>query len=38
MSGLLEIEKLKDEKEKALLVFIKLKFPRETKNTVNKAN
>jgi GTPase len=34
MSGLLEIEKLKEEKEKALLVFIKIKFPRETKKTV----
>src|SRR5665647_131822 len=34
MSGLLEIEKLKDEKEMALLVFIKLKFPRETKKNV----
>ncbi len=37
MSGLLEIEKLKDEKEKALLVFIKLKFPRETKKIVYKV-
>jgi GTP-binding protein HflX len=36
MSGLLEIEQLKDEKEKALLVFIKLKFPRETKKNVYK--
>jgi len=34
MSGLLEIEKLKDEKEMALLVFIKLKFPRETKKNI----
>lgn len=37
MSRLLEIEKLKDEREKALLVFIKLKFPRETKKIVHKV-
>ena len=31
MIGSNETEKLKDKKEMALLVFIKLKFPRETK-------
>lgn len=34
MSSIIETEKLKDKKEKALLVFIKLKFPRETKKTI----
>ena len=37
MSESFETEKIKDEKEKALLIFIKLKFPRETKKAIYKV-